>query len=161
MIIWNGIEHEKYNFDRSTNNIIGPHRKTLKLIPNNGYLRFQLCKNGKKLWVLFHRFIYYMYFPVTDWEKLKIDHMDRNKLNNSPENLRLVNSVQNSLNIIYNGKNKYHCVHPNGNKFHVRIRVNGELKYFGSFDNELEGAKHYNEVIKTLPNYEYRIKNDV
>ena len=161
MIIWEGIEYPKYNLDRNTNNIIGAYGKPLKLSPSNGYLVFCLCKNGKGKMVKFHRFIYYMYFPVTDWENVKIDHIDRNKLNNVPENLRLVSSVQNSLNIIYNGKNKYHCVYPHGNKFRVRISVNGKTEYFGNFDTELEAAKHYNEVIKTLPNYEYRIKNDV
>jgi hypothetical protein len=63
--------------------------------------------------------------------------------------------------MIKSGNNEYHCVSPTGNKFMVRIRVNGKRKYLGTFNTALEAAKHYNEVIKTLPDYEYRIKNNV
>ena len=78
---------------------------------------------------------------------LQIDHIDRNKLNNSIENLRLCTPAQNSQNRSRRnkGSSKYTGVYFNreANKFQSVIRSNYKTKYLGQFTNELEAAKAY------------------
>jgi hypothetical protein len=62
-----------------------------------GYLRSSLANNKKHRNVLLHRLMYLFYNPDFDIlnEDILIDHIDRNKLNNSIDNLRIATPQQN------------------------------------------------------------------
>jgi len=62
-----------------------------------GYKRVVLCKEGKETTVRIHSLVANAFLPNPD-RKPKVDHIDRNKLNNNLENLRWVSDAENSLN---------------------------------------------------------------
>ena len=67
----------------------------------DGYLQIGLRKlgNRKKLWFRIHRLVVIAFNEKPEnWKELQIDHIDRNKLNNSISNLRWVTSLENNGN---------------------------------------------------------------
>ena len=71
------------------------------LIPNQmGYLRIGCRKDNKRYDYLYHRVVFKMFNESFDFNnrKLKIDHRDRNPLNNSISNLKIVTTQENLQN---------------------------------------------------------------
>jgi hypothetical protein len=67
----------------------------------DGYLHIGLRKLGdrKKFWFRVHRLVAIAFCEKPDnWMELGVDHIDRNKRNNVPENLRWVTSQVNNNN---------------------------------------------------------------
>jgi hypothetical protein len=67
----------------------------------DGYLHIGLRKLGdrKKFWFRVHRLVAIAFCEKPDnWMELEVDHIDRNKRNNVPENLRWVTSQVNNNN---------------------------------------------------------------
>jgi hypothetical protein len=80
-----------------------------------------------------------------------VDHIDRNPLNNSKSNLRIVTSQQNAQNRskINNSSSIYKGVKYYNSKYKSFIIFNGIQKTFGTFKSEIAAAYAYNkEVIK-------------
>jgi hypothetical protein len=112
------------------------HKKagTLNL---HGYMQTQI--NGKIY--KNHRIIFMMF---NGWLPEQIDHIDRNTLNNSINNLRPATNTQNQCN------SKVRITSQSGiknvrwekrrNKWQVRLKINGKDKHIGYF-NDLETAK--------------------
>jgi hypothetical protein len=95
-----------------------------------------------------HRIIYYLHYGVWPGD-FQIDHMDGDKLNNKPENLRLVTSEQNSRSYRKPYKNptsKYRgvCWNTRANKYMAQIVHNNKNIYLGCFTCEKEAALAYN-----------------
>ena len=63
-----------------------------------------------------------------------VDHIDRNKLNNHINNLRIVNRSEN----LKNTNSKCYCFHKQYNKYQVQLYINGKRKYFGLYETEEE-----------------------
>ena len=70
-----------------------------------GYFQFVLLFLGKTYHFFTHRIIYAIHNNTIDFLDKFIDHIDRNKSNNNPENLRLVNNQQNNFNKDKSSKN--------------------------------------------------------
>jgi len=108
---------------------------------------YRIIQINKKPY-LYHRVIYKLFnknWDITDTSKTnQIDHIDRNKLNNNIENLRVVTNQENSFNINCKG----YSWHIRKNKWQVGIKLNGELKYGGLFIHEEDAKNKYLEMKK-------------
>jgi hypothetical protein len=110
-------------------------------LKKTGYREIKI--NGK--FYLSHRLIY-MYHKGEITDGLHIDHIDRDKLNNNIENLRLVTHQENHFN---RGAKGYYF-NKRDNKFMAYIRINGELIYLGYFDTAEEAKNAYLKAKKRL-----------
>ena len=103
----------------------------------HGYLRF--CYKGK--YYLAHRIIWEMHYGAIP-AGMEIDHIDHDKVNNLLDNLRLVDSGENSRNMSLrstntSGTSGVNWMPANG-KWAVRIWANGKRLFLGLYDTKEE-----------------------
>ena len=108
--------------------------------------KYYKSENGK-----YKRKSFRMHRLILDVENDKtilVDHVDRNGLNNTRENLRICDSSQNQANKLsfVNSSSKYKGVSWNKreNRWKVAITIYGKKYNLGSFTDESEAAKAYN-----------------
>lgn len=115
---------------------------------NSGYAIhwFSDPKTGKRRGLLMHRYI--MDAP----SHLQVDHIDRNRLNNTRKNLRFATKSQNQANkdIQINNTSNYKGVVWNRNKWEARIGYQHRRISLGRFDNPELAAMHYDAASKML-----------
>ena len=103
--------------------------------------------DGKRKYeeVYLHRFI--MNAPKNYY----VDHIDRNKLNNTRENLRIC-TPQESIRNIGPKKGKYKGVHFNKlrNKYVAQITLNRKVRHLGYFSCDRQAAIAYNKAALEL-----------
>jgi len=91
-----------------------------------------------------HRIIYSMYHETALDVALYIDHINGNKLDNRPENLRLVSPLENTRNACMSTHNTsgINGVHwfKRGCKWRAQIRVEDKLLHLGTFHTIEEAA---------------------
>ena len=102
-------------------------------------------------------------------EGILVDHINRSGLDNRLENLRLCDKSKNAMNsekILDTIKGKSSSIYKgvywakDRNKWRATIRVSGKNIHIGSFDNEIEAAKAYNDyAIKHFE--EFAFLNDI
>ena len=94
-----------------------------------------------------HRMIFYL---VNGHLPSEIDHIDGDKSNNHPANLRAATRSQNSANKLSHqgSSSKYLGVHwiASTSKWRARISKDGKSKCLGLFTDEKEAAKAYNKA---------------
>ena len=106
-------------------------------LKNPRWIKFKQSKSGgyKRIMInkkhyMYHRVIYKLHNH--EWEidnepfKNQIDHIDRNKLNNNINNLRVVSNQQNCFNKTCKG----YWYDKRYNNYQVRIAINGERKSY-------------------------------
>lgn len=109
---------------------------------HNGYNTINI--NNKM--TLRHRIIAHCFLGLNiDTPIELIDHIDRNRLNNAVNNLRIVNKQQNG----YNRNAKGYTWHKLRNKWRAQIKINGKNTHLGLFDNE-EAASNAYQVAKLI-----------
>lgn len=89
--------------------------------------------------------------PCTLNPDLVVDHINHNSLDNRRANLRLVTVAQNNMNRRpWKGASKYKGVtfHRRQKRFIARVTINGKRLHLGSFINEIDAAKAYDEAAK-------------
>jgi|TARA_R110000824_G_scaffold40703_1_gene121762 hypothetical protein len=105
----------------------------------DGYIRVGI---NNKLY-LYHRVVYFLHNDAWDIHNTSsdnsIDHIDRNRLNNSIENLRVVTNQQNSWNTYAKGYSFYKAT----GKYEAYIKVDGKLKHLGYFVSEDDARDAY------------------
>ena len=103
-------------------------------INNVGYVRIRL--NGKSYKK--HRIVGYAFLGLDiNNSKQQIDHIDRNKLNNNMNNLRIVSHQENQFNRNAKGYTK------RDKKIQAEIRINNKNIHIGLFDNEEDAHQAY------------------
>jgi len=114
-------------------------------LKNNGYLVcFLINENKIQRGFLKHRLMYLFYnfdFDIFN-PKLIIDHIDRNKLNNSIENLRSLTNQQN----LFNTAAKGCSFNKQSGKWEAYICLNGKKKHLGKYTTEEEAHAKYLEA---------------
>ena len=114
-----------------------------------GYYGIILQHNKKKQNFRIHRLLAEAFIPNPNNLPV-IDHIDKNKLNNSLNNLRWVSISQNSYNKkCKNNTSKFRGVawDKDNNKWKVSIYISGKSKHIGMFKTEEEGARAFNEFV--------------
>lgn len=83
-----------------------------------------------------------------------VDHIDRNPLNNTLENLRVCTKQENSINTGVRSDNsvgfKGVSFQKKSGKFRAYIGVNGKQRHLGLFDKAEDAAARYMEVAQEL-----------
>jgi len=129
------------------------NKKQLKLsLHSSGYYCVNLYIDGKRQLNKIHQLVAIAFLNHKPCGyKIVVDHIDNNPLNNRVDNLQLVTPRENSSKD-RKGSSKYTDVnwHKNRNKWQANIQVNGNLKYLGVFNNELEAHKEYQKALSEL-----------
>lgn len=106
------------------------YRREMKpLLNEDGYYFICLKKEGKRSKCYISRLLAKQYIPNDDPLKIQIDHIDRNKTNNSLDNLRWVTQTENLAN-----KNRKGCVYEDKRK-------NGKIYWKSSYTYYEDGKK--------------------
>ena len=132
-------EGDVYDFEKE---------KYLKTTLHKGYFLVYLRKGGKEYQKLIHRLIAETYIPNPN-NILFVDHIDRNKQNNSISNLRWITNQQICMNRTKRKgltSSEYKGVSWNGQTktWQSRIQINGKIVHLGYFNTEEEAAQKYN-----------------
>jgi len=133
--------------------------RTGKILPqflnSSGYKTVNIKNpNGCRTYTI-HRLVGEMFLPKSN-EKLEIDHIDRNKLNNNLDNLRWVDDYEQAINkkSWSESKKKYIYYEDEDKKnyasFTIRIK-NHKLKYCKRFRTDMysfeDVVKHRNHIL--------------
>jgi len=145
------INYQVSNIGRVRNSKTG--RILKPNLSSNGYLTVGLSKNGKVKTHMIHQLVA-REFLENPLNKPNIDHIDNNKTNNNLNNLRVCNQSQNQGNSRKraNASSIYKGVSwsKSEEKWKAQIQFDGRNKHLGSFNNEREAARTYNEAAKEL-----------
>ncbi len=114
-------------------------------LSSSGYARRGISVNKRTMKCEYmHRFI------IDDIPKgMEIDHIDRNKLNNTRQNLRIVDRGLNNQNRKASGECEYFGVYIKKNrtkKYVAQIRANGKRETLGHYLTAEEAAFAYNKA---------------
>ena len=118
---------------------------------NGGYYHLNLNKNGtiRKLYI--HRLIGLHFIPNPDNLPF-IDHIDRNKTNNSITNLRWISKSNNCRNKSkkQNTSSKFIGVsfHKANGKYVAQININKQNKYIGLYETEEDAGRAFDNFVK-------------
>lgn len=113
---------------------------------NSGYFQAKLWSNNKQTYVYVHRMVAEAFIPNPNKYSC-VDHIDTNRLNNTPENLRWCTHSMNSMNPITNERMKKSL---KGNKkiieFHekpvvgVNMKNSSDVRFYRSqYSTKLDG----------------------
>jgi hypothetical protein len=108
-------------------------------VNSKGYCRIRIDNVSYKA----HRIVW-QYVTGEDPKDLDIDHINRNRLDNRIENLRLATTRQSNRNRTSLGI----CYREKYRKWQAQIRVNGKLKYLGVYDCPLLAKMAYENAAK-------------
>tara|TARA_R110000824_G_scaffold264525_1_gene453388 strand:+ start:527 stop:1084 length:558 start_codon:yes stop_codon:yes gene_type:complete len=148
-------KHYRLTSDGELERISSPYEPRLKIhrfkmgvikgsIGPYNYLRFKHRQEigGKQRIIRVHRMVFllhYGYLPQC------VDHINNERLDNNPANLRAVTSAQNSSNRTSwkDSSSKYLGVNKSYDKWKAEIWIDGANKHLGSFEREVDAAKAY------------------
>jgi hypothetical protein len=145
-----------YSFDLNTNQVWGhKYKKYLKPYLNiYNYYRITLHKKGKEKKFHFHRIIYEIYKGEIP-EKMQIDHIDGNTINNHIDNLRLATRGENNCNkkVQKNNLLGYKNISlTKSNTYNIQIKKNKKLVYCKTFKSLEEAITNRDLKLKEFHN---------
>lgn len=121
----------------------------LKQSVNNNYLC--VCIGDKKRYVHQLVALTFLNHNTDGTNKIVIDHLDSNKLNNKLENLQLVSNRHNCSKEV-RGVSKYVGVSwiESRKRWNAQILINGKQTFLGRFINEYDAHLAYQNKLKTI-----------
>jgi len=133
------IGHENYLIYENGQVFSKKNKRFLKpRVNRTGYLYVNLWKNNYGKNMMIHRLIA-LYFVPNPMNKLLVDHIDGNPLNNSIDNLRWSTESENHQNSRRRCDNKSGeknvCWAKRESKWVVTFSINGKIKHFGYFED--------------------------
>lgn len=114
---------------------------------DKGYLRVKVL--GKIFYQ--HRIVWFLH--TGKWPTIDIDHIDQDKSNNDPDNLRLASVTENFMNKPqHKGKKLPRGVYwsKDRNKFRAVLCVRGKNKHLGYYDTSNDAREAYLNFAKSL-----------
>ena len=128
--------------------------KILKMsIANTGYYNVSLRNNKKQKTEMVHKLVAICFLNhQPNGYALVIDHINDNKLDNRVKNLQIVTNRFNS----HKTQGKYSSMYKGvswskwANKWVSTIRINGNKKYLGYFDNEFDAHLAYESELNKI-----------
>jgi len=118
-----------------------------------GYFYVNLFKDTKGKSKMVHQLVAIAFLNHTPCGfKLVVDHVDSDRLNNELGNLQIITTRDNTSKGFKNCSSKYVGVSWNKQceKWVSHISINGKVNYLGSFKDELEAAKTYQNALAKL-----------
>ena len=106
-------------------------------------------KNGKKTYL--HRYI------TNNNTNNPTDHIDKDKNNNTRENLRICTCEENARNKSFKSNNQtgYTNIYKHGKKYIIQARINNKTKTLASFNTLDEALRAKVQMWKTMFNIDY------
>ena len=138
--------NEIYNYRKINQYSNKEWHKITFTLSNFGYLTCLLRNNKVRRTFFKHRLIYLFYnldFDILN-SKIILDHVDRNRLNNSIDNLRVVTTQENA----FNRGAKGFYFHKPSCKWVAQITLNGKGQHIGCYDTEEEAHEAYLQAKK-------------
>jgi len=125
-----------------------------KQTDKDGYLTCAIVRDDSKQvrWRV-HRLIALLFIPNTD-NKEQVDHIDRNKQNNSITNLRWANSSENCINVYVRSKLSYRHICYDKRKDRYMIGINQQK---AQFQKSISAKKYTIEDAVKIRNEQYKI----
>lgn len=102
-------------------------------------LTFYARRSSRGHTIHLHRFI----LNIID-NKIRLDHKNRNGLDNRKENLRIADQSQNMINYVRKNKTGYRGVSQRGNTYFANLEIKGKDIFLGNFKTAQEAALAYN-----------------
>ena len=124
-------------------------------IAGNSYLRVKLFNGIQYV----HQLVAITFLNhVPNGNKIVVDHIDNNKLNNRLDNLQLITNREN-LSKEKRGTSKYTGVYWNKQckKWHSSITINSKIKYLGQYTNEIQASNAYQHELKRIQQHDRTI----
>ena len=130
---------EDYYIDNETFQIVSFKQKKYEQgkilkpqIRKDGYIRYCFCINRKQIYILLHHIIVKLFIDKNyDSSKFEVDHKNRNKQDNSIENLAIVSKIENQRNRSTHKGKEFNFVDDIGKSSLV---INAEAQIYYSLD---------------------------
>ena len=148
MLIDGYSNYEASSFGRIRNNRSG--RIMSQSGDGRGYLKINLCKNGKRKYQRVHRLVAEA-FCKKPAGKNQVDHIDNDKHDNHYKNLRWTTNSENNRNKQLTSKNTSGyvgiCWHKRQKKWLASYKLNSKSKHIGSYKTKEEAGRAYDRAI--------------
>tara|TARA_R110002096_G_C14297955_1_gene698197 strand:+ start:181 stop:669 length:489 start_codon:yes stop_codon:yes gene_type:complete len=129
-------------------------RQSLTGVKSKQYMGVNLYLNKKRVKHTIHKLVAmaFLSHKPDGTNKVVVDHIDNNKLNNKLNNLQLISQRENTSKDRKGYSSKYIGVSWNKRrkKWQSLIQINGVLIFLGMFDNEIEASNTYQLKLKGL-----------
>ena len=142
-------DYEGYYLINKEGEVYGIKRKKIvkpRINKNSGYYQINICKNGIRKTHLLHRLLALQYISNPEGKPV-IDHMDRNRQNNSLDNLKWATHSENNFNVELKGGIQEYTRPNKSMYYYVRITIN-KVRYSKSFKTREEAEEHLKEKVE-------------
>ena len=113
---------------------------------SDGYATVYITQEGGRKQIRLHHLV--LGTTASEIAPKTVDHINRNKLDNRKDNLRVVSITENNWNRdLPLNKLGCHCVEFTGSTYRVRVSINGQTISLGSFETQQEAEDCYSKFV--------------